>query len=75
MKDSQTERVKKVLNKQIFLRTFQKYKLFFDLWYQQHCDTIVEITDIKYGLLSRHLSQRTQQHGDCTKPLDNKTFV
>ena len=30
---------------------------------------IVEITDIKCGFLSKHLFQRTQQHGSCKKPL------
>ena len=46
-----------------------------DLWYQQHYNVIVEIMDIKSGLLSKHLSQRTQQHGDCTKPLGNDKFL
>ena len=27
----------------------------------------MEITDIKCGLLSKHLFQRTQQHGGCYK--------
>ena len=30
-----------------------------------------EITDTKCGLLSKHLFQRTQQHGGLTKPLVN----
>ena len=46
-----------------------------DLWCQQYYNVIVEIMDIKCGLLSKHLSQRTQQHGDCTKPLGNDKFL
>ena len=34
-----------------------------------------EITDIKFRLLSKHLFQRTQQHGGCTKPLSNAKFM
>ena len=36
---------------------------------------ILEITDIKWRPLSKHLFQRTQQHGDCTRPLGNAKFV
>ena len=36
---------------------------------------IVETTDIKLGLLSKHLFERTQQHGNCTKPLGSDLFV
>ena len=35
----------------------------------------MEIMDIKYGLLSKHLFERTQQHGGCTKPLGNYKVV
>ena len=42
---------------------------------KQHCSVIVEITDIKCGLLSKHLFQRTQHHGGFTKPLGNDKFV
>ena len=54
------------------LRIFEKYKLYFGpLWYQQDCNVIVEITDIKRGLLPKHVSQRTQQHGDYTNFVGN----
>ena len=39
------------------------------------CNNIGEITDIKFGLFSKHLFQRTQQHGGSTKPLSNDKFV
>ena len=45
------------------------------LWYQQRCNVIVKITNIKSGLLSKHSSQKTQQHSDGTKPLGNEKFV
>ena len=40
-----------------------------DLWYQ-HCNVLVEITDAKYRLLSKHF-QRTQQHGGCNNNNNN----
>ena len=47
-----------------------------DIWYEQHCNVIVEITHIKKCKLpSKHLFQRTQQHGGLTKPLSNNKFV
>ena len=46
-----------------------------DLWYPQYCHVIVELTDIKYRLLSKHLSQRKEQHGDYTKPLSNDKLI
>ena len=49
--------------------------LFGPLVSQQHCNAIVEKVDLKCRLLSKHLSQRTQQHGDCNKPLVNDKFV
>ena len=33
------------------------------MWYQQHCNVIVEIMNIKFGLFSKYLFQRAQQHG------------
>ena len=36
---------------------------------------IVEVTDIKYGLLSKYLFHRTQQHGGCKKPQGYDQFV
>ena len=39
------------------------------LWYKQHCNVIVEIVNIKYGLFSRYLFQRAEQHGGYTKLL------
>ena len=41
----------------------------------QHCNVIVEITDIKCRLLSKHLFQGTQEHGGFTKPLGNDKLV
>ena len=41
----------------------------------QPCNVIVEIINIKYGLLSAHFFQGMQQHGGCTKPLVNDKFV
>ena len=38
--------------------------------YQQQ-SVIVEIMDIKWRPFSKHLFQRMQQHGDCTKSLGN----
>ena len=35
----------------------------------------MKITDIKCGLLPKHLFQRTQQHGGCIKPVGNNKFV
>ena len=29
----------------------------------EHCNVIVEITDLKYRLFSKHMFQRTQQQG------------
>ena len=48
---------------------------FGSLWYQQHCNVIVEIMNIKYGLYSKYLFQRTQQHDSYTKPVGNHKFV
>ena len=47
---------------------------------EQHCDVksrdvIEEIAAIKYGVLSKHLFQRTQQNGGCSKPQGNNKFV
>ena len=38
---------------------------------QQHCNVVVEIMNRKYGLFSKYLFQREQQHGGYTKLLDN----
>ena len=46
-----------------------------NICYWHHGNIIVEITDIKCGLLSKHLFERTQQHGGCTMPLGNNKFV
>ena len=54
---------------------FRSGSFILDLWYQQYCNVIVELTNIKFELFSKHFSQRTQQHGDCTKPLSNDKFV
>ena len=41
-----------------------------------NCNVIVEMTDIKCGLLSsKHLFQRMQQHGGYTKLLGNGKLV
>ena len=48
---------------------------FGSLWYQQHCNVIVEIMNIKYGLYSKYLFQRTQQHDSYTKPVGNHKFI
>ena len=40
-------------------------------WYQQYCNVIVEITNIKYRHLPKYLFQRAQQHESCKTPLDN----
>ena len=42
---------------------------------KHHRNIIVETMDIKYGLLSKHLFERTQQHGGGTKPLGKDLFV
>ena len=36
---------------------------------------IVKIKDIKYGVLSKYLFQRTKQHGSCKKTSGNDKFV
>ena len=41
----------------------------------QNCNVIVKITDIEYGLASKHLFQRMQQHGGCRKALDNNKSI
>ena len=58
-----------------FVEHFGSRSFILDLWYQQRCDDIVEIRDIKCGLLSKYLLQKTQQYGGCTKPLGNDKFV
>ena len=35
----------------------------------------LKITDVKCGLLSKHLFQRTEQHGGFTKPLGSNKFA
>ena len=45
------------------------YKQINFLWYQEHFEVIVEITDIKCELVSKHLPQKAQQHGNWTKPV------
>ena len=45
-----------------------------NLRYYHNCNITVEMKDIKCGLLSKHLFQRTQQHAGYTKPLDNNKF-
>ena len=40
-------------------------------WYYQYCNVIVEITNIKYRHLPKHLFQKTQQHDSCKTPLVN----
>ena len=35
----------------------------------------MEATGTKYGLLSKHLFERTQQHDGCTKPQGNDLFM
>ena len=64
MEHSQAERVKNAINK---VETW--------LWPLAALHVIVEITDINCGLLSKHLLQRTQQHGSFTKPLGNDKFM
>ena len=41
----------------------------------QHCNVIMEITEIKYRLFSKHFFQRTQQHGISKKALGNDEFI
>ena len=43
--------------------------------YYHHRNIIVKTVDIKWGHLSKHLFERTQQHGGCSKPLGNVKFV
>ena len=63
------------INKLNFVDIFVRSRSFIsDLWYWQHCNGIVELTDIKRGPFSKHLFQRTQQHGGCTKPLGSDKF-
>ena len=46
-----------------------------DLWYNQH-SVLVEIMDLKQGLLSKDLFSSTQQHGGCKDSLiKNKSSV
>ena len=67
---SQAERLKTLST------NLRSRNLVVDIWqYKQHCSVIVEITDVKYGLFSKHLFQRTQHHGGFTKPLGNDKFV
>ena len=40
-----------------------------------HWSVSLEIMDIKCRPLAKHLCQRTQQHGGCTKPLDSAKFM
>ena len=75
---SQAERIKNSYQEKILLRTFKKYSRSFILdlcGISSILNVIVEIMDVKYGLLSKHLFQRTQQHGGYTKPLGNDKFV
>ena len=68
--------VKETLSTNIFLReNLRSGRFILDLYYKQHWGVILEITDIKYKTFSKHLFQRTQQHGDCTKPLGSAKFV
>ena len=64
-----------LLHETILLRKFKKEELFLDVWYQQRCNVITEMTDIKWGLLSKLLFQRAQQHVGCTKPQGNDRFL
>ena len=38
-----------------FWENLRSTNFILDLWYQHHCNVIVKITDIKCGLLSKHL--------------------
>ena len=58
-----------------FLGNLRSKSFILKLCYQHHRNIILETTDIKYGLLSKHLFERTQQHGGCTKPQGNDLFV
>ena len=68
---SQIKEWKNTINKKSLTST----SFIFDLWYYQHCNITVEITDLKCDLLSKCLCKRTQQHGGNIKPLGNNTFV
>ena len=35
----------------------------------------MKIRDIKWRLLSKHWFQKEQEHGSCTKPLNNDKFM
>ena len=40
-----------------------------------HWSVTLEITGIKCRPVSKHLCERTQQHGDCTKPMGSAKFA
>ena len=69
MEHSKTESVNNAVNR------FRKYKFCCGTLVLAALHIIVEITDINCGLLSKHLFQRTQQHGGLNKPLGNDKFV
>ena len=50
-------------------------RLYFETFATSIIVLCVEITDIKWKNISKHLLQRTQQFGGCTKPLGNNKLV
>ena len=63
------------INKYFFSRKFKKRKIYFGSLVLVALKCYFGDTDIKCRPLSKHLLQRTQQHGDCTKPLSNGEFL
>ena len=65
-----------LLTNKLCLEHLRSRTFILDLWYWQHCNVIVEITDNRYNMqISFKTLQRTQEHGGYTEPLGNDTFV
>ena len=69
------ESKRNAISKSFYWESLRSRRVILNLWYQHHCNVVVEITDAKCGLLSKLLFQRTQQHGGCTKPLGKDACV
>ena len=68
---SQAERIKNSYQEINFVKNMYEVLAL----YQQHCNVIVEIMNIKYALFSKYLFQRAQQHDGYTKRLGKDKFV
>ena len=62
---------KSIFKNKICQEKLKRKSFTLDLWYQQHYNVIVEITDTNNGLLSKPFFKKPRQHGGCTKPLGN----